>query len=126
MPNASFNAATDSEKLERHPFAEVESVRWSPRSLEPSIGVSFIKPGFERYRPVLSPFIGLSSLSGWAAAFLVLGSTLALAIAFDVIRDKVKTRFGKARQQEPNKKPPTENDNSKQTSENNDVHATFE
>ena len=99
MPKGSFESATDSEKLERHPFADVEAVHWSVRNLEPSLGVSFIKPGFEKYRPVLSPFIGLSSMNGWVAAVLVIVITLGIAITVDILKDRIKVHFGKAQQE---------------------------
>jgi hypothetical protein len=100
LPAGSFDSATDSEKLERHPFSDVENVQWSVKNLEPSIGVSFIKPGFEKYRPILSPFIGLSSINGWVAASIVLAFTVVVVIVVDIAKDSIKAWLGERKRED--------------------------
>jgi hypothetical protein len=127
MPKGSFQSARYGKKEEKQPFAETETISWSVNNLEDSVGVAFVKPGFEKYGPILSPFLGLSSMNGWVAAFLALFLTVVIGAVGDFVKDKIKAVLGKATQEEAKKKPPFEDDEGgKGSPNNNEKYSPFE
>jgi hypothetical protein len=127
MPKGSFQSARYSQKEEKQPFAETETIRWSVNNLEDSIGVAFVKPRFEKYVPILSPFLGISSMNGWFAALLALFLTVVIAAVIDFAKDKIKAVLGKATQEQSKKEQPVEDDESgKGSSDNDEMYSPFE
>jgi hypothetical protein len=95
MPLKSFYAAQDAQDLETYPYIDTETITW--RVLDPDRGISFafVQPPYQRFRGVLKPFLGASSLGEWLLGLVgIVGSAIVFPIfkdvLFDVAGDKVK------------------------------------
>lgn len=95
MPLNSFYAARDARGVETYPYLDVETIAWEAPSLDRGISFAYVQPPYQRFRTVLKPFLGASSLGEWLFALVgLVGSAVVLPIVKDVLfgvaGDKVK------------------------------------
>jgi hypothetical protein len=106
FPRGSFYAARDAEKLKRYPYVDTETITWSIRSLRRGVVFSYILPPFQHLRPILAPFIGVTSLSQWVIGLLGFIGAIALTpIVKPVLLEIAKKRFKSWMEKEPSKSP---------------------
>jgi energy-coupling factor transporter transmembrane protein EcfT len=94
MPQDSFYKAKDAENLTLDTYVDTQTVQWSLRNGSNGIVFAFIPTPFNILRPLVSPFLGISSWSEWLVAIIALVAGLFLQpIVAPVLSDTVKGRF---------------------------------
>lgn len=70
FPRDSFYAAKMAANLERFPYLDKETVRWTVVDPRKGITLAYIRPPFNRFLFLLKPFIGASTFGEWSVAAL--------------------------------------------------------
>lgn len=100
MPKAMFYEAKYSTDLLTSPYSESETLVWHPINIGTGVAFSFIPPPYHYLRPILRPFLGISSQSGWLALLIggmigTIGTITVFVWTFvvGVFSDQVKNRL---------------------------------
>lgn len=71
IPKGSFYAARHALGLVAHPYLDTETLTWSPTDLSEAITFAYIPAPANHLRPLLGPFLTVSSLSQWLVGTLI-------------------------------------------------------
>jgi hypothetical protein len=94
MPKDSFYAAKDAENLTLDTYVDTQTVQWSVRNASDGIVFAFIPTPFNILRPLVTPFVGISSWSEWLVAIIALVAGLIVhPIVAPVLNEIAKGRF---------------------------------
>ena len=71
LPKGSFYAARHALGLTAHPYLDTETLTWSPTDLGEAITFAYIPSPAHHLRPLLGPFLTVSSVSQWVVGAIV-------------------------------------------------------
>lgn len=104
FPINRFYAARGAQDIERFSYINTETIVWSVRNLEKGVAFAYFRSPYHYYlRPILQPFLGITSIGQWAIGFISLVSTILLApivrpVFIDAAQAKLKSIFGNKEQ----------------------------
>ncbi len=97
FPLNSFYAAREANELKMYPYVDTETITWNSKNLsERGIRFAYVQPPFQSLKPLLSPFIGASSISQWIIGLIgIISAVLFTPIAKPVFTEILQKRFKK-------------------------------
>lgn len=104
FPKDAFYAAKMAYNLERFPYLDKETLRWTALSPDKGISLAYIRPPFNLVRILLTPFIGASTLNEWtvgvfgflvSSVFMPIVKPVLTSLAQEPLKNLLKKRAPK-------------------------------